>query len=92
MAPIDGGYWQDSYQLSFFNQEADVDFQYAMSLTAPQVVTNYEVGDQFEPSTVNVMLAASIPYLLVPAPTLRLSAARSSQSTERYRAVRSPST
>jgi tripeptidyl-peptidase-1 len=58
MTPVDGGYWQDSYQVSFFNQEADVDFEYAMSLTAPQVVTNYEVGDQFESGTVNSMLAA----------------------------------
>jgi tripeptidyl-peptidase-1 len=58
IAPIDGGYLQDSYQISFFNQEADFDFEYAMSLTAPQVVTNYEVGDQFESGAVNSMLTA----------------------------------
>lgn len=58
MERIDGGYWQDTYQFFPFNAEADLDFEYSMSLTYPLNVTNYQVGDMFFPGTINNLLAA----------------------------------
>ncbi|KIN08321.1 hypothetical protein OIDMADRAFT_187653 [Oidiodendron maius Zn] len=57
MVPIDGGYWQNDTQLIFFNDEADLDFEYSMALTYPLSVTNYQVGDIFQPGTLNNLLA-----------------------------------
>ncbi|KAJ3495019.1 hypothetical protein NLG97_g3692 [Lecanicillium saksenae] len=58
MAPIDGGYWQDTVPALFFNDEPDLDMQYVMALTYPLPVTNYQVGDVAIPGTLNNLLAA----------------------------------
>lgn len=36
LEPIDGGYTQTDYKMLPFNVEPDLDFEYAMALTAPQ--------------------------------------------------------
>ena len=59
--PVDGGYMQTKYQISPFNLEPDLDMEYAMALTAPQTVTNVQVGDQFL-GDINDMLAAFDKY------------------------------
>jgi len=41
-----------------FNAEADLDFEYAMTLTAPQPVINYQVGDISAKGNFNTLLAA----------------------------------
>ncbi|KAK1757087.1 peptidase S8/S53 domain-containing protein [Echria macrotheca] len=58
MAPVDGGYWQDRFQAFPLNAEADLDFEYTMTLTAPQPVTNYQVGDISAQGNFNTLLAA----------------------------------
>ncbi|UKZ89671.1 uncharacterized protein TrAFT101_004713 [Trichoderma asperellum] len=55
---IDGGYLQTSYNLTPFNLEADLDFQYAMALTSPATVLDIQVGDEFVSGDINNMLAA----------------------------------
>ena len=57
MELIDGGY-QQPYQSFYFNAEADLDMEYAMSLVYPQNVTNYQVGNKFLRGTLNDLLAA----------------------------------
>jgi tripeptidyl-peptidase I len=55
--PVDGGYWQTTYQNFAFNGEPDVDFEYSMSLVSPQNVTNYQVGDSIIGGFINDLLA-----------------------------------
>ena len=62
MQAIDGGYRylpsDPSANFPVFNLEADLDFQYAMSLAHPVPVTNIQVGDEYLLGNTNVMLAA----------------------------------
>ncbi|KAI4866177.1 peptidase S8/S53 domain-containing protein [Hypoxylon rubiginosum] len=55
---IDGGYMQTSFNISPFNLEPDLDFEYAISLTNPLPVTNIQVGDKVLGGDINNMLAA----------------------------------
>lgn len=41
---VDGGYLQTDFQLSVFNLEPDLDFQYAISLAGPLPITNIQVS------------------------------------------------
>jgi len=58
MKPINGGYWQDKFQGFPFNAEADLDFEYTMTLVQPLPVVNYQVGDISGRSSINSLLAA----------------------------------
>jgi len=55
---IDGGYLQTTFNLSIFNLEPDLDFQYALALTNPTAVLDIQVGDEFVLGDPNNMLAA----------------------------------
>ena len=55
---IDGGYTQTDYKMLPFNVEPDLDFEYAMALTAPQTVIDIQVGDKYKLGNLNLMLAA----------------------------------
>lgn len=59
---IDGGYLQYDYNITAFNLEADLDFEYAMALTGSQPIVNLQVGDMFKLGTMNNMLAAFDKY------------------------------
>ncbi|KAK8002691.1 LIP-domain-containing protein [Apiospora arundinis] len=56
--PIVGGFRQTTFNISAFNLEPNLDFQYTMALTGNQNVTNLQVGDEFLGGNVNNMLAA----------------------------------
>ncbi|KAG7006627.1 tripeptidyl-peptidase SED1 [Physcia stellaris] len=43
---INGGYLQKNYTGPLWNQEPNLDFEYAMALTSPQEVTNVQVGSE----------------------------------------------
>ncbi|RYP68682.1 hypothetical protein DL770_008406 [Monosporascus sp. CRB-9-2] len=58
MVNVNGGYWQDHMQNWAFNLEADLDFEYAMALSAPLPVINYEVGTMANYSLLSPLLAA----------------------------------
>ncbi|KAK6834744.1 hypothetical protein PG987_009438 [Apiospora arundinis] len=45
--PIVGGFRQTTFNISAFNLEPNLDFQYTMALTGNQNVTNLQVGDEF---------------------------------------------
>nr|WLO98173.1 peptidase [Acaulium album] len=60
--PIAGGYMQTEIKISPFNLEPNLDFQYAISLTGPQEVTNLQIGDMYLGGNVNNMLAAFDQY------------------------------
>jgi tripeptidyl-peptidase I len=55
---VNGGYRQSDTQSYVFNLEANLDFEYAMSLAYPVPVTNIQVGDKFLMGNTNIMLAA----------------------------------
>jgi tripeptidyl-peptidase I len=55
---VNGGYRQTETESPVFNLEANLDFEYAMSLSYPVPVTNIQVGDKFLLGNTNVMLAA----------------------------------
>ncbi|KAF7587093.1 hypothetical protein BBP40_007732 [Aspergillus hancockii] len=55
---IDGGFIQTLVQTWAFNGEADLDLEYAMALTHPLNVTNYQVGDLYAMGNMNNFLAA----------------------------------
>jgi tripeptidyl-peptidase-1 len=55
---IDGGYTQTVVNDFPFNGEADLDMEYAMSLTFPLNITNYQVGDPWVLGGMNNFLAA----------------------------------
>ncbi|KAF3927832.1 Aorsin [Dactylellina cionopaga] len=59
---VDGGYMQTDYKILNFNVEPNLDFGYAMALTAPQEVANIQVGDKFQLGNLNNMLAAFDEY------------------------------
>lgn len=59
---IDGGYTQTSFNISPFNLEPDLDFEYAMALTNPLPITNIQVGDKVLGGDINNMLAAFDKY------------------------------
>ncbi|XXH02693.1 hypothetical protein Hte_009076 [Hypoxylon texense] len=59
---IDGGYTQTSFNISPFNLEPDLDFEYAISLTNPLPITNIQVGDKVSGGDINNMLAAFDEY------------------------------
>ncbi|RYP03338.1 hypothetical protein DL764_005211 [Monosporascus ibericus] len=58
MVNVNGGYWQDHMQNWVFNLEADLDFEYAMTLSAPLPVINYQVGTMANYSLLSPLLAA----------------------------------
>ncbi|KAM7214448.1 Peptidase S8/S53 domain containing protein [Rhypophila decipiens] len=62
MQPINGGYRYEptdpSQVFPVFNLEANLDFEYAMSLAYPVPVTNIQVGDAYLLGNTNLMLAA----------------------------------
>jgi len=62
MERIDGGYTQTDYKLLPFNMEPDLDFEYAIALTAPQNITDIQVGDKHHLGNLNLMLAAFDKY------------------------------
>ena len=62
MERIDEGYTQTDYQMLPFNVEPDLDFEYAMALTAPQKVIDIQVGDKYQLGNLNLMLAAFDKY------------------------------
>lgn len=55
---VDGGYLQTEFNITAFNLEPDLDFEYAIALVSPQVVSNIQVGDEFLGGDINNMLAA----------------------------------
>jgi len=55
---INGGFLQTFLTGSTFNLEPNLDFQYAMALTAPQPVINLQVGDMYQAGTLNNLLAS----------------------------------
>ncbi|KAF2435263.1 subtilisin-like protein [Tothia fuscella] len=55
---IDGGFLQDFVKIFNFNSEPDLDLEYAMSLTSPMNITNYQVGDMWHIGNMNHFLAA----------------------------------
>lgn len=60
--PIVGGYMQTAVNITPFNLEPNLDFQYSMSLTGHQKVTNLQIGDMYLGGNVNNMLAAFDQY------------------------------
>jgi len=60
--PIAGGYMQTEVNITPFNLEPNLDFQYAMSLTGPQEVTSLQIGDMYLGGNVNNMLTAFDQY------------------------------
>ena len=61
MERINGGYSRNDTALPSINMEADLDFQYAMALTHPQPVINYQVGEMWQAGTLNGLLSAMDP-------------------------------
>ncbi|KAL2147945.1 hypothetical protein VTI28DRAFT_3423 [Corynascus sepedonium] len=59
---IDGGYLQYDYNVTAFNLEADLDFEYAMALSDSQPIVNLQVGDKYRLGNINNMLAAFDKY------------------------------
>jgi tripeptidyl-peptidase-1 len=59
---IDGGYLQYDYNMTAFNLEANLDFQYAMALSGSQPIVDLQVGDKFRLGNINNMLAAFDKY------------------------------
>lgn len=59
---VNGGYLQRNYTGPTFNQEPNLDFEYAMALTSPQEVTNVQVGSCEQRGNLNDMLAAFDKY------------------------------
>ncbi|KAF2175968.1 subtilisin-like protein [Zopfia rhizophila CBS 207.26] len=57
MVSVNEGSWQDSIQHTVFNLEANLDFEYAMALSAPLPLINYQVAGMFSP-----LLAAFDPF------------------------------
>lgn len=58
LMPINGGYQQHEYKLTPFNLEANLDYQYTMSLIHPIAVTDIQVGDYTQVGNLNTMLSA----------------------------------
>jgi len=59
--PVNGGYMQTDIQISPFNLEPNLNFQYAVALTSPQPIINVQVGDMYG-GNINNMLAAFDKY------------------------------
>ena len=55
---VTGGFHQRNFTGFPFNAESDLDFEYAMPLTYPQPVINYQVGDKYNGGQLNHLLAA----------------------------------
>lgn len=55
---VDGRYFDRNLTGVPWNDEADLDFEYAMSLVYPQQVLNFQVGDMAQAGTANNLLAA----------------------------------
>lgn len=55
---VDGGSPQDLIQIFSFNGESDLDLQYAMTLSYPQQITLFQVGDDEESASFNNFLDA----------------------------------
>lgn len=55
---VNGGYRQRDHQISAFNLEPNLDFEYAMSLAHPLPVGNIQVGGITQAGNTNMMLAA----------------------------------
>lgn len=55
---VDGGEPQDLLQTFSFNGESDLDLQYAMTLSYPQQITLFQVGDDEESASFNNFLDA----------------------------------
>ncbi|EEQ28740.1 Tripeptidyl-peptidase sed1 [Microsporum canis] len=55
---IDGGFIQTLVPSFAFNGEADLDIEYAMALTHPLNITNYQVGDIWSLGNMNNFLAS----------------------------------
>jgi len=55
---VNGGQWQDRVQRSLFNLEPDLDFEYAMALSAPLPLIDYQVGTMVNYSLLSPLLAA----------------------------------
>ncbi|CAN8105281.1 unnamed protein product [Discula destructiva] len=58
LASVDGGAPQSLIQTFSFNGESDLDLQYAMSLSYPQQITLFQVGDDEESASFNNFLDA----------------------------------
>ncbi|KAI0433440.1 peptidase S8/S53 domain-containing protein [Xylaria sp. FL1042] len=63
---INGGYLQRNLTGPHWNQEANLDFEYAMALTSPQEVTNVQVGSFEQVGNLDNMLAAFDKYYCDP--------------------------
>ena len=63
---VNGGYLQKNQTGSRWNQEPNLDFEYAMALTSPQEVTNVQVGSYEQVGNLNDMLAAFDKYYCDP--------------------------
>lgn len=59
---VNGGYLQRNYTGLLWNQEPNLDFEYAMALTSPQEVTNVQVGSYEKVGNLDNMLAAFDKY------------------------------
>ena len=59
---VNGGYLQRNYTGPNWNEEPNLDFEYAMALTSPQEVTNIQVGSYEEVGNLDDMLAAFDKY------------------------------
>ncbi|KAF3763187.1 subtilisin-like protein, partial [Cryphonectria parasitica EP155] len=55
---VDGGEPQDLIQIFDFNGESDLDLEYAMTLSYPQQITLFQVGDDEESASFNNFLDA----------------------------------
>lgn len=63
---VNGGYRQRNITIPRFNQEPNLDFEYAMALTSPQEVTNVQVGSEKDTGNIDNMLAAFDAYYCDP--------------------------
>ncbi|KAK0512051.1 hypothetical protein JMJ35_005179 [Cladonia borealis] len=59
---VNGGYLQRNQTGWMFNQEPNLDFEYAMALTSPQEVINVQVGSYEQVGNLDDMLAAFDKY------------------------------
>ena len=63
---VNGGYLQRNFTGPNWNQEPNLDFEYAMALTSPQEVTNVQVGSLEQVGNLDNMLAAFDKYYCDP--------------------------